>query len=201
MEQLLFLHHIMTLGMMKKKNNQDDVVGAFQTQEVSLTVADGFRLRQGLDGYDGGLSPWDMFVKVVAAHVDPVLASMLYATQFVKFDQAHNIVHVATLKKFVLFQDLFIEQKKNYQEYLDRIFGFKTVLVVDFIHVSEPKKIVVQKHEVQKGETLLAHNQKSVVQKAVDVSDHKKWKVTHALLEHFGGTVKEIVKEKHEFDA
>jgi hypothetical protein len=178
----------MTLGMRKKKNRSDDVAPVIQVNEFSQ---------------------WDMFVKVVAAHVDPVLASMLYATQFVKFDQTQHIVHVATLKKFVLFQDLFIEQKKNYQEYLDRIFGFKTVLVVDFVLVSE--KIVVKKNEVKNFETSSAQNQKKdvqkqvlpkqVLQKTVDVSDQKKWKVTHALLEHFGGTVKEIVKEKHEFDA
>lgn len=156
---------------------------------------------------------WEMFVKVVVAHIDPVLASMLYATQFLQFDAAQNIVRVATLKKFVLFQDLFIEQKKFYQEYLDRVFGFNTVLVVEFINVDLPKKIeskVVPDQNMQTTQAskivqpiLKAPNRASDYKErsSLDLSDKKKWKMTHELLEHFGGTVKEIIKDTHEFDA
>jgi 5'(3')-deoxyribonucleotidase len=153
------------------------------------------------------VSKWEMFVRACAAHVDPVLASMLYATEFVQFDQPQKIVRVATLKKFVLFQDLFIEQKKIYQEYLDRIFGFQTVLVVEFINVAEPKKVVsavqntknFEQPVMRKNEAIKSVNVEK--QRSLDVSDQQKWKVTHALLEHFGGTVKEIIKDTHEFDA
>lgn len=157
---------------------------------------------------NNGSVQWDMFVKVVVAHVDPVLASMLYATQFLQFDSDKNIVRVATLKKFVLFQDLFIDQKKFYQEYLDRVFGFKTVLVVEFTNVSEPKKVVekvIEAKKVENGTVVqkdeIIKHQNAANQKTFDSSDPKKWKITNALLEHFGGTVKEIIKEKHEFDA
>jgi hypothetical protein len=168
------------------------------------------------DEKNNGSVQWDMFVKVVVAHVDPVLASMLYATQFLQFDSKQNIVRVATLKKFVLFQDLFIDQKKFYQEYLDRVFGFKTVLVVEFINASEPKKVVEKVIEAKKVENSsgaqnsyktveqkneIVKHQNVSHQKTFDSSDQKKWKITNALLEHFGGTVKEIVKENHEFDA
>lgn len=170
--------------MMKKKNESNNV---HETAVVTSTQ-------------------WEMFVKVVAAHVDPVLASMLYATEVLHFDSTQKIVRVATLKKFILFQDLFIEQKKIYQEYLDRIFGFQTVLVVEFINVAEPKKAVVvqntknfEQPEMRKHEATKSLNVEN--QRSLDVSDHQKWKVTHALLEHFGGTVKEIIKDTHEFDA
>lgn len=145
---------------------------------------------------------WEMFVKVVVAHIDPVLASMLYVTQFLEFDATKKIVRVATLKKFVLFQDLFIEQKKFYQEYLDRVFGFDTLLVVEFINVDMPRKIepkvITEKNiettVVKKSETSLVKVQsRGNEYKDLDLSDKTKWKMTHALLEHFGGTVKEIV--------
>ena len=111
----------MTLRMMKKKNKS---VVVAQSQHTN-----------------SALVQWDMFVKVVCAHVDPVLASMLYATELVQFDGQQKIVRVATLKKFVLFQDLFIEQKKVYQEYLDRIFGFQTMLLVEFSKITEQKAL------------------------------------------------------------
>ena len=131
---------------------------------------------------------------------------MLFATEMLHFDPAQKIVRVATLKKFVLFQDLFIEQKKNYQEYLDRIFGFQTILVVEFINVAEPKKAVVVQNTKNVEQPVMRKHEatKSLnveKQRSLDVSDQKKWKVTHALLEHFGGTVKEIIKDTHEFDA
>lgn len=200
----------MAILLMMKKKNKFGVI----TRSDSA-VASGLNAAQ-----DNG-EQWDMFVKVVVAHVDPVLASMLYATKFLQFDTAQKVVRVATLKKFILFQDLFIEQKNLYQEYLDRIFGFQTMLLVEFINVEEPKKIELKvleskkfEHNVsatlQQGEyRSQAQGQKqAAVQKyprsvdpSLDVSDTKKWTVTHALLEHFGGTVREIVKDNHEFDA
>ena len=38
-------------------------------------------------------------------------------------------------------------------------------------------------------------------EKNIDITDEKKWKLTHKLLEHFGGTVREIIKDSNEFDA
>ena len=181
--------------MMKKKNKLNDALVQVKS-EVSHQI-------QTFDT----LSQWDMFVKTVAAHVDPVLASILFATEFQAFDQAQKIVHVATLKKFILFQDLFIEQKKIYQQYLDRIFGFQTVLVVDFNKIAEvatmAKPILQKSVEAQptvKNYSLISQK-KAAKESSVDLSDTKKWKITHALLDHFGGSVKEIVKDTHEFDA
>lgn len=164
-----------------------------------------------------GVQEWSTFVKVVVAHVDPVLASMLYVTEFLSFDEKQKVVRVATLKKFSLFQDLFIEQKKIYQEYLDRIFGFNAMLVVEFINVTEPKAIssqsVISKSREQVSSEIFIKNTDTVYkvhpknmrvenEHFADVSDSKRWKVTHALLEHFGGTVREVIKDTtHEFDA
>lgn len=155
---------------------------------------------------------WDMFVKVVVAHVDPVLASMLYATECLSFDGDQKVVRVATLKKFLLFQDLFVEQKKIYQEYLDRIFGFGTTLVVDFCNTAVPQpQIVFRKHESEKlvNQNAAAQEKNKVAvleveKKAItlkEVAQQGPWNMTRALLESFGGSVREIEKDNHEQDA
>lgn len=174
---------------------------------------------------------WGMFVKVVLAHVDPVLASVLLATDFVSFDQGQKVVRVATLKKFMLFQDLFIDQKKVYQEYLDRIFGFQVLLIVEFSKVDDGKRYERQRPSPVESvsastmpaptlstqpslQTLTgtampvarekygATNQSIYYkrEKSFDVSDVKKWTISNALLECFGGSVKEIIKDTHELD-
>lgn len=170
---------------------------------------------------------WKQFVQTVSAHIDPVLASMLYATDLVQFDRTRQMVEVVTLKKFVLFQDLFLEQKHVYQEYLNRLFGFQAMLVVQFIKVEAP--IMIQPRAVQgaidsAAPVLMVPRPRQMTtpapmayfgkrseqqqpvpvalnERAIDVSDTKKWKITHSLLQHFGGTVREIIKDTHEFDA
>ena len=161
--------------MMKKKNKLD---------HVSVAAAP--------------VSNWEMFVRAVAAHVDPVLASMLFATEFVSFDQTQKIVRVATLKKFVLFQDLFIEQKKIYQEYLDRIFGFQTVLVVDFINIAESKKTVMSVNTIKKMEQPVLHKHETAKslnveqQRSLDVSDQKNGKLPMLYLSILGERLKKL---------
>lgn len=174
----------------------------------------------------------------MSAHIDPVLASMLYATDLIQFDRTRQMVEVVTLKKFVLFQDLFLEQKHVYQEYLNRLFGFQAMLVVQFTKVEAP--VVMQHRAVQVAAESTApvvmaakpqlpvsaapsavkrtaapapmayYGKRAAPQqsapvalneRAIDVSDTKKWKITHTLLQHFGGTVREIIKDTHEFDA
>ncbi|HSW75755.1 MAG TPA: hypothetical protein VLG50_01815 [Candidatus Saccharimonadales bacterium] len=175
-----------------------------------------------------------MFVKAVHAHIDPVLASMFFETDFIQFDQVKKIIHLVTLKKFVMFQDLFIEQKHHYQEYLDRIFGFKTMLVVEFTKVDQRVKVervqageekrhfsdtVTGSSNVDRGQAssnVVINNQAvnnhmmsqrkvtaslSRNEKNIDIADEKKWKLAHRLIENFGGTVREIIKDLHEFDA
>jgi hypothetical protein len=174
---------------------------------------------------------WKQFVQMVSAHVDPVLASMLYGTELICFDRIRQVVEVVTLKKFILFQDLFLEQKHVYQEYLNKLFGYQVTLVVQFtkIEIQAPVPIrmvstvsdipVVPKSSMQvpvsfkkpgfmapagsmsrrqqsQPAAQLANNERTL-----DVSDTKKWKITHTLLDHFGGTVREIVKETDEFNA
>ncbi len=182
------------------------------------------------------------FVTMSAAHIDPVLASMLYATDLIQFDKERQIVEINTLKKFILFQDLFVEQKKIYQKYLDQVFGYQATLIVQFTK----EEIVVEKVNTL-GEGLKPIDQKIVnaaqptsqkpvarqmvgqdKQKAtvsgqfglrkvqryqppevcnknertVDVADRNKWKITHMLLENFGGSVREIIKDTtDEFNA
>lgn len=172
---------------------------------------------------------WKQFVQTVSAHIDPVLASMLYATELVQFDRARQTIEVVTLKKFVLFQDLFLEQKHVYQEYLNRLFGFQATLIVQFTKVDAP--MAVQPRIVSTVSDNIApvvmppkpkqapvsspaptayYGRKSTPQqsapvalneRSIDVSDTKKWKITHSLLQQFGGTVREIIKDTHEFDA
>lgn len=155
---------------------------------------------------------WHSFVSLVVAHIDPVLASMLYATKCTSFDPITRIVEVSTLKKFILFQDLFIEQKSVYQSYLDRIFGFQAILVVHFVNV-DVKQITQAEKTLQKDdsyEKVSMQELKTIKnysdsakkrEKIVDLSDKKNWKFTQTMLDHFGGTVKEVIEDIHEFDA
>ncbi|MBI2344941.1 DNA polymerase III subunit gamma/tau [Candidatus Dependentiae bacterium] len=170
---------------------------------------------------------WKTFVMVVSAHIDPILASILHATDMELFDRQRHIIEIRTLKKFVLFQDLFVEQKKIYQQYLDQVFGYQVTLVVQFNKVEEPiVKNFVSKNEivenkvstVKTSSTVKTANDSNYARKitqryqtpqvydknevTVDVADVSKWKVTHMLLEHFGGTVREIIKDPtDEFNA
>jgi len=175
---------------------------------------------------------WKQFVQTVSAHIDPVLASMLYATDLISFDKQRQVVEVVTLKKFILFQDLFLEQKHIYQEYLNRLFGYQVLLVVQFTKIEAarpmPSPIVTTTHdqpvvqrEIRRHENVTVKKQPFVPQynmrrgqqqssssmqlakneRALDVSDTKKWKITHTLLDHLGGTVREIIKETDEFNA
>jgi len=178
---------------------------------------------------DGAL--WKQFIQAVSAHIDPVLASMLYATDLISFDKQRQVVEVVTLKKFMLFQDLFLEQKHIYQEYLNKLFGYQVVLVVQFTKVEAVKPMpvpiaatvhdqpvvhrevkrhentpvkkmpFVSQHNMRRGPSQSSSMQLAKNERALDVSDTKKWKITHTLLDHLGGTVREIIKETDEFNA
>lgn len=177
-----------------------------------------------------GVSKWKMFVVAAQAHVDPVLASMLFETEIVDFDQLKKIVRVTTLKKFTIFQDLFVDQRKHYQEYLDRIFGFGSTLVVEFIKIIDRKKVEYPKAQTANAQGVdalmmlqpLAESTSRVNvssatpkqshgrltrmslgknEKHIDIDDAAKWTLTNELLDHFGGTVREIIKDTHELDA
>lgn len=157
---------------------------------------------------DDYVTQWQKFVQLVAAHVDPVLASMLYATELTSFNPVEKIVRVSTLKKFVLFQDLFIEQKQQYQEFLDKIFGFSTMLVVEFVLTEQKnvqaaavskQNITVKKIEMVK-QAVPEKNEAKIVKPAA-FADTSKWKITNILLDYFGGNVREITKDNHEFNA
>lgn len=184
------------------------------------------------DTQDSDQQLWQTFVMIVGAHIDPILASILHATDMIQFDKTRHIVEIATLKKFVLFQDLFVEQKKVYQQYLNQVFGYQVTLVVQFnkkeeivqqittssstqsqtmssSKVSAPRTAVAAKSSVSQPTFVRKTHQRyqspqvyDKNEKTVDVADTKKWKVTHMLLEHFGGTVREIIKDAtDEFNA
>ncbi len=173
-------------------------------------------------------SIWKQFVTVVTAHIDPVLASILHSTDIVDFNRTKNIVEIITLKKFVLFQDLFITQKSAYQQSLNTIFGYQVTLVVHFtkIEVAQPAPVVSlpASDRVASAPVGVVGTSKAVStykqpyknfnrkepthfmpvaknEKAIDISDSKKWHKTHALLNQFGGTVREIIKDTDEFNA
>jgi len=182
------------------------------------------------------------FVTMSAAHIDPVLASMLYATDLIQFDKKRQIIEINTLKKFILFQDLFVDQKKIYQKYLDQVFGYQTTLIVQFTKEEEviEKKQTDSYQKNQASREFLDTNQQASAkpvalqtfgqdkqkatgsnqfgprkiqryqpsevynknERTVDVGDKNKWKITHMLLENFGGSVREIIKDTtDEFNA
>lgn len=212
----------------KKKNNQD------------VTV---------VHQSEGDQALWKQFVVTCAAHIDPVLASILHSTDLVTFDRNKQVLEVVTYKKFMFFQDLFIEQKTVYQKYLNQLFGYQVMLMIQFskadqLHVvvknqptaaqqvdsiqsahldmtgsakNRPQEMVVKtgqarsSYEIPKTGTKeyskktysrsTAPQEFAANEKSLDVSDKQKWKITNQLLQHFGGSVKEIIKDTHEFDA
>lgn len=149
---------------------------------------------------DNDKHQWITFLESVAKDLDPILYSMLYESDFVLFDSAKNSVHILALKKFSMFQDLFIEHKKMYQPFLERYFGSDAILYVEFGKVAKEKKLVEHDQPKKVPTAQVTKHVKSVLGK-LDISDKKKWEVTHTLLKHFGGTVLEMGKDTHESDA
>jgi hypothetical protein len=137
-------------------------------------------------------------------------------------------LEVVTLKKFILFQDLFTEQKNRYQQYLNRLFKYDVTLKVFFtetdvavVHHRQQPSIETSvesqiAHQEQLSTSAIGSMSRKVTsslyavstkvafaknEKSIDISDTIKWKITHELLRHMGGTVREIIKESNELNA
>ena len=142
---------------------------------------------------------WQQFIQVVNSVVDPILYAMLQGAQFVGFDQSKNMVHIKILKKFMLFQDMFEEQKSRYQPLLERCFHTRVMLFIDFNHAQEQKQVAGVVVEVAKP--AVTGLLKKPAAGKLDISDKEKWELTHTLMKCFGGTVSQVGKDTHEPDA
>lgn len=150
---------------------------------------------------DRDYQQWVKFLETIAAELDPIVYSMLCESDFIDFDRDKNSVHIKTLKKFIMFQDLFIEHKQSYQPVLDRYFSVSNiVLYVDFGKEAEKKEPVRRDVPVKAPVRQVTQSVRKAIGK-LDISDKKKWELTHTLLKHFGGTVLEMGKDTHESDA
>lgn len=144
------------------------------------------------DDHDRYKKLWEQFVEVIHKAVDPILYSMLHGAVFESFDKQKNIVRVRILKKFIIFHDLFTEYKSTYQSFLERCFHAKVILVVDF-YQEEQKRA-----SLEAIKPIVSEQIKKVISGKLDISDKKKWELTHTLLKHFGGVVSEMGKDIHE---
>lgn len=188
-KQLVFQGHLVSIALqevLKKKIKKQELSPSNEKSYVQL---------------------WATFIQAIEKVVDPVLFSMLFQSELKQFDVEKKVVHVNTLKKFIMFQDLFIEQKNNYQPLLERCFGQGAVLFVHFEQQSV-RKAQTQSRPAQQQQSeprqsrLVAQNYIARPQATkLDISDEKKWKLAHTLLKHFGGTLSEIVRKTHESDA
>lgn len=154
------------------------------------------------EGSDHHIQMWEQFIQISYKIVDPIVYSMFRESIFVSFDREKNIVSIKILKKFAIFHDLFAQHKKDYQPLLDRCFHAKVVLIVDF-YQEEQKPIVRSDENVgyEKNRQIITTKTKKVISEKLDISDKKKWELTHTLLKHFGGTISEMGKDTHEQDA
>ncbi len=146
------------------------------------------------------MQAWTNFIQASQQVIDPILFSILTQSTYGQFDVEKKIVHIITLKKFNMFQDLFIEHKLQYQPLLERFFGLHAVLFVSFEQESVPKTIEDQKR-VESPRPVIEKKEAVYHSAKFDISDVKKWKLAHTLLKHLGGTMREIIKDNHEPDA
>ena len=179
-KQLLFESSLLSITLEKKKIDDS----------LFEEVNDGVSTRS-----------WSNFLQAIEKVVDPVLYSILTQSSCKNFDVEKKVVQITTLKKFAIFQDVFLEQKKQYQPFLDRFFGQGSVLFVAFEQI-EVRHTKQRKKEASVVENVVSKkNQSLQVVSHIDISDVEKWKLTHTLLKHFGGTVREVIKDTHESDA
>lgn len=166
-----------------------------------------FQKKKYLKGADSDESSrymqmWEQFIQVSYKIVDPIVYSMFRESIFVTFDRKNNIVSIKMLKKFAIFHDLFAQHKKDYQPLLDRCFQARVMLVVDFYQEEQRPIVRLDKQVIsEQNRQVITTKIKKVVSEKLDISDTKKWELTHTLLKHFGGTISEMGKDTHEQDA
>ncbi|MBI2353358.1 DNA polymerase III subunit gamma/tau [Candidatus Dependentiae bacterium] len=144
---------------------------------------------------------WKSFLISVEKKIDPVLYAILVNSWIVSCDVEKKVIYIQVLKKFAFFQDLFFSEKKNYQSDLEFFFGEKISLSVDFCHESERKVVEFKKDEIEKARPVELGMIKKIDVEKIDISDKKKWQLTHALLKHFGGIVTQEGKDTYESNA
>ena len=176
----------------------------FESSLLSITLEQKKKITDSLFDEvndEGFVRSWSNFLQAIEKVVDPVLYSILTQSSCKNFDTEKKVVQIITLKKFAIFQDVFLEQKKQYQPFLDRFFGQGAVLFVAF-EQTDAGHIKQRKKEASVVENIVSKQSQSLqVVSHIDISDVEKWKLTHTLLKHFGGTVREVIKDTHESDA
>lgn len=188
--EMIILHYVSgNLGLQdskKKINNSADV--------ASLAVV------STKDTHNLAQDRWQKFITQTNAFDDMILATMFQSAQLLTFDEDSGMVSISFLKKFTLFIDLIEKEKVLWSVILQKVFGHQATLQYNFELIADQavqkeKQNIVSQGKVIPPVTLV--QQRSTAGK-VDISDPNTWKLAHALMKHFDGTIIEMSRDTYE---
>ncbi|MBM17971.1 MAG: DNA polymerase III, subunit gamma and tau [Epsilonproteobacteria bacterium] len=201
-DELSLLDEVLAKTSKKQLLFESKLLAMTLSQHSAMNVEKKKLTTKVVDNTSRYVEQWKTFIQAITKQTDPILYSMFCESDFINFDIEQKTVQIQTLKKFIMFQDLFMEHKKSYQTILERCFGAQVILAIDFGKEMRVKKesVVQQKRTPVSSHRQTTHSVRQVAG-TLDISDKEKWKLTHTLLKLFGGTVSEMGKDKHESDA
>lgn len=149
---------------------------------------------------------WQVFLKSIQNFDDLVLVTLFTQAKFINFDENSSTVLVSFLKKFIFFQDVLEKEKLRWLQILQNVFGLQATLQFNFeLQVADQ---VINNNIAGQVITKTVHQflpQVSVEEKIIksskkmiDISDADAWKLAHALIKCFDGTIIEISGDIYE---
>lgn len=138
---------------------------------------------------------WDIFLQEIKNNADPILNSIFSQANYKNYDKEIFKVTVTFGKNFTFFNDIINENATIWTPILNRVYGQKTTLELNFNEneikrAQEIKK--VEQVNVARETNYNSDNQRINQGNRVDVSDKSKWKTANSLLDSFPGTIEEI---------
>lgn len=149
---------------------------------------------------------WQVFLKNIQNFDDLVLVTLFTQAKFINFDENSSTVLVSFLKKFIFFQDILEKEKFRWLQILQNVFGLQATLQFNFeLQVADQ---IINNNIAGQVITKTVHQslpQVSVEEKIIksskkmiDISDADAWKLAHALIKCFDGTIIEISGDIYE---
>lgn len=149
-----------------------------------------------------GHDRWKNFVQNMQAFDDLILVTLFAQSQFIDFDEKNCVISVSFLKKFMLFQDVLEKEKPRWSLILQNIFGHQIRLQSNFELEKNDNKLLNQVAVAPVARTVEPLSTQQVAMRVMsttlDVSDATTWKLAHALMKHFDGTITEISGDVYE---
>ncbi len=136
---------------------------------------------------------WDLFLQQVEFLDDQLLPSLFKQAKVSSIESEKVTIQLP--ERLVFFEDMLKEHEMVWLALLRKIFGSTATLHWEFIAIQEAPVV-----EGQKEESLQSRSRRFIGEEIsrptnIDVSNKDEWKLTHALLAHFPGTVTEVMEE------